>query len=124
MRANTGNAVIDIAAPRNKANAVNGTLLIETKGYSITAKKVPRQKGTNILICDVNIAVSKLPVRYFGFNSNPIKNMKNINPTCDSTFKKGTASEGNKVAANPGATRPSSEGPSIIPATISPITNG
>src|SRR5687768_9398365 len=33
MRASTGNAVIDIAIPRNSAKFVNGTSLVENRGY-------------------------------------------------------------------------------------------
>ena len=120
--ASTGNAVIDIAAPKNKAKAVNETLLFETIGYSSSASKLPKENGTRMLTWEVKIAISKLFLRYLGFSSKPIKNMKNISPTSDSTLRKGTASAGKSAAAVAGATKPKSEGPSIIPATISPMT--
>jgi hypothetical protein len=50
--------------------------------------------------------------------------MKNISPICDKTFKKGIVSGGNILAAKLGAINPNNDGPSIIPAQISPITNG
>jgi len=63
-------------------------------------------------------------LRYFGFSSKPIKNMKNISPISESTLRKGTASAGKTAAAKSGATKPNRDGPSIIPATISPMTWG
>ena len=56
--ARTGKAVIDIAAPKNRAKAVNETLALETRGYSRRASTVPREKGTKILTWDVRIATS------------------------------------------------------------------
>ena len=120
--ASTGKAVIDIAAPKNRAKAVNETLLFETIGYSSNASKLPKENGTRMLTWEVKIAISKLFLRYLGFSSKPIKNMKNISPTSDSTLRKGTASAGKSAAAVAGATKLKREGPSIIPATISPIT--
>jgi hypothetical protein len=122
--ASTGKAVIDIAAPKNKAKGIKLTLLLETRGYSKKDNKKAEAKGTIILKLEIKTAVFKLPLRYLGFNSKPIKNMKNISPICDKTFRKGIVSGGNILAAKLGAINPNNDGPSIIPAQISPITNG
>ena len=49
IRAKTGKAVIDKAEPKNKANAVKETPLLETIGYRINAVEIPNAKGTTIL---------------------------------------------------------------------------
>src|SRR5262245_12704375 len=44
----TGNAVIDIATPMNKAKVVNGTALEETRGCKYNARIEPRTNGTTM----------------------------------------------------------------------------
>ncbi len=49
MRANTGNAVIEVATPMNRAKLVNDTALLESRGYRISARAAPNTNGTTML---------------------------------------------------------------------------
>ena len=51
-------------------------------------------------------------------------NMKRINPIWLKNFKFPKDSTGNNAAENPGKYIPNKDGPSTIPAIISPITDG
>src|SRR6266516_6799444 len=49
IRANTGNAVIDIATAMNKANDVNETSLVDKRGYNNSASIDPSTNGVTML---------------------------------------------------------------------------
>ncbi len=51
-------------------------------------------------------------------------NMNSAMPNCPSTLSAGSDAAGKSSADTPGATQPSSEGPSMSPATISAMTGG
>ncbi len=53
MRASTGNAVIDMATPMNRANAVNGTCPSARIGYSHSANSDPSTNGAKMLACEI-----------------------------------------------------------------------
>ena len=75
IRASTGNAVIDIETLKNSANAVNGTSLLESVGYSHSANAAPSEKGTMMLACEIAKVTCPCLRRIPAFSSKPTTNM-------------------------------------------------
>ena len=61
MRASTGNAVIDIATPRNSAKLANGTSLVENRGYRYRASAAPRTNGSDDAGCEMATVARSCP---------------------------------------------------------------
>jgi hypothetical protein len=77
-----------------------------------------------MLAWEIAIVVCELPRRSFGSNSRPIRKRNRTTPILDRIPSSGTISGGSRKAEPAGQSAPSSEGPSISPAIVSPITGG
>src|SRR5689334_2787550 len=124
MRANTGNAVTDIAAPRNSAKLVNGTSSDDSRGYSSKASNEPNRKGATMLACEIATVAWARWRSNSEFNSSPTRNMYKITPNCAIKLRCGATDCGNNHAEASGDSQPSSDGPNTIPPITSPITDG
>ncbi len=72
--ASTGNAVIDIDTPMNRANATN-FLSGPTSLYSGSATAMPSSIGTATLVFEIAVAVATLPLSEPRSTSSPTRNM-------------------------------------------------
>ncbi len=72
----------------------------------------------------VNTAAWPWLFNSLGLIPNPTRNMKMITPIWLKALRKPRLAGGNKYAESPGAIQPSSDGPSRMPANISPTTRG
>src|SRR5579871_338889 len=89
-----------------------------------SASSEPARKGTMMLACEMATVAWPRRRTSAGSSSTPTRNMKRMTPTCESWPRNGATVLGTMKLAAAGARRPSSDGPSAIPATISPITGG
>src|SRR5438105_4295321 len=112
---------METTMPMNKAKLVNGTALPDNRGYKYKASSAPDTKGTRMLACEVAITVCARFLIKSPRRSNPTMNMYRITPNCEMTPRKG-ATDGGRINAEMDG--PSSDGPSTIPASTSPITGG
>jgi hypothetical protein len=74
MRANTGNAVIDMATPMKSAKDTNDVCGANSS-YSGRATAMPSPIGTAMLACEMSAACSKRSRSSFGSSSRPTRNM-------------------------------------------------
>ncbi len=94
MRANTGNAVIAIATPMNRAKLVNGTPSCESRGYSSRATAAPSKNGATMLACDTATVACARFRSSPAFSSSPTRNMYRMMPNCAMMPTWGAASGG------------------------------
>ncbi len=126
IRASTGNAVIDIAAPMNSANGQKSTPsglrpAVASVSTKIFASPMPRLKGSTIEQTDTEPATFPRPLTRETSSSRPTTNMKSTRPTRARTSRKGRWSIGKSCSLS---SMPSRLGPSSTPAAISPTTGG
>lgn len=93
-------------------------------GYSAKASAVPASSGTARLAWLTVMAVTPRCRTTSRSISAPIRYMKKIRPSWASVLIVATTSLGNSQWNTAGQARPSRDGPSITPATISPMTAG
>ena len=113
-----------IEAPRKRAKGVNRPETEPSVGNSTRALTAPRRKGAMMLTPLTVAAVWPRPLIRRTSSSRPTRNMKKISPTWASTSRKGSIWSVNTKWLKRGSTAPSTEGPSTMPATISPTTWG
>jgi hypothetical protein len=124
MRASTGKAVTDIATPTKRTNTWSGARSGANDPKSAIATNAPRAKGTAMLAAET-ASDSRVARRTADASSSrPTRNMNKTTPTWATTPSGDKTSAGNSSLHAVGATRPRSEGPSKIPASISPTTRG
>ncbi len=123
MRASTGNAVIDIDTPMNRANATN-FLCGPTSVYSGSAAAIPSSIGAATLALEIAAAWALLPFSSLRSTSSPTRNMKKISPMLAARANAVRMSLGKIVASRLGEIAPTTDGPSTTPAITSPITRG
>src|SRR4051812_13935577 len=127
IRASTGNAVSDSAAPRNSANGPNGTYRPSTVSWSgcrYAASATPSTNGRAIEATETSAAARSCRRTLRRSRSQPTVNMKVARPTWPISRSTLRASGANRpVDGSPGSA-PRSVGPRAMPATISPITRG
>nr|WP_291407212.1 hypothetical protein [Actinophytocola sp.] len=122
--ANTGNAVTLSARPRNNANApVDNPAGWNTAG-SANASRTPASRGPAMVPCPT-ITEMGPDLRSVGSDSSrPMTNMKRTTPSCAIASMKPSACGVKIATCRLGATAPSTDGPSTIPAAISPTRRG
>ena len=124
IRARTGNAVMLIADPMKSANGNSATPSGAYGCQATTATALPSANGTAMLTMLVTSAIRPTVFSVSISSRQPTRNMNSATPTCPSTLSAGSDAAGKSSADTPGATQPSSEGPSMSPATISAMTGG
>ncbi len=124
MRASTGKAVMLIEMPMNRAkdtNEVPGAASLLNRKY---ASSTPSRYGKTMLAWLTATAVCALPRMCLTFTSMPTVNMNKHTPIWLRIPSTPMESFGNTNAKASGASRPNSDGPSRMPAAISPTTAG
>jgi len=81
MRANTGKAVMLMAAPRKRANAGKVTCRPDSRGYKNSAASEPRKNGRLMLTWLVSSTARPRLRILVELNSNPTRNMNSNSPT-------------------------------------------
>ena len=123
MRASTGNAVIDIATPRNSAKCVNGTSLVEA-GIEKRASSEPRTNGARCSRARSPRWRARRLAQLSGVQLETDEEHVQDHARAERGPREGRDRAAAEIGDAPGATRPSSEGPRRMPATTSPITGG
>jgi hypothetical protein len=131
MRARTGNAVMDMAMPMNRAKLANGTPAGANPRYKARARADPRTNGRTMLAWDTATADRACFRSRAAFSSRPTRNMYRTTPM-DATALTAAGTRPFGSAAGAGMSRcmasgqaaPSRDGPRAMPATTSPITGG
>ena len=121
-----GNAVIDIAAAMNSANAQNPTPAGASDGCSAGEIAIPSAIGTNTLSTPTHPAAlncARTPSAG-ARSSTPTMNMNSTSPSVASDDSAGSDAGANSWPWNCGNSAPNTIGPRMIPAAISPITGG
>ena len=90
MRASTGNAVMLIEAPRNRANGVNLPVADPSCENSTRAAPTPNRNGKMMLTWLTSAAADPRPLINRVSSSRPIRNMKKMRPTSASTLRNGS----------------------------------
>ena len=124
IRASTGNAVMLMAAPMNKANGRKATPSGARSACNGFASATPNRNGATMLAWLTATAVDALLRRTLRSSRNPTTNMNRTTPNWLSVANGSILSAGNSARRASGATAPSKEGPSAKPAIISPMTAG
>ncbi len=94
MRASTGNAVIDIAAPMNSANGQKSPSGPRRSVLSRLARPMPRPKGSRIEVTDTEAATRPRPLTSDTSSSSPTTNMKSTSPMLASRERNSRVSVG------------------------------
>ena len=126
MRASTGNAVIDIATPMNRAKLVNGTALVGDGRVQPQGQGRPeRRTGRRCWRARWRRPTVRDRRSWPAFSSSPTRNMYRMTPSwaIDPEVRGRVRRQAGSAIAS-GDSRPSSDGPSRMPATTSPITGG
>ena len=125
MRAITGKAVMDRAAPMNSAKGQKPTPWGAKAGYSTGASATPRPSGTTVLTRPT------MPAAWICWrtprcarSSSPITNMNSTRPTVDSADSPPSEALAKSWPCTSGSRAPMMTGPSTMPAAISPTTLG
>jgi hypothetical protein len=80
--------------------------------------------GAMMLACEIASVVCACPRKSRASSSRPTRNMNSTTPIFATIARCGAAAGGIKNAYASGEIAPSTDGPSMMPATISPITGG
>jgi len=124
MRASTGKAVMLMAAPMNRENVKRSIPTGARRACTSVAKAAPRPNGTKVLVAVVTITMLRIDSVDSDRDRMPTINMNRIRPISLSAFRLGRVAAGNKAANCAGIRSRNRDGPSINPATISPMTAG
>ena len=113
-----------IAAPMKSANG-NSATPCGAYGYqATTATALPSANGTAMLTMLVTSAILPTVFSVSISSRQPTMNMNSAMPNCPSALRAGSDDAGKSRPDTCGATHPSSDGPSMSPATISAMTGG
>ena len=124
IRANTGKAVILMDIPINKANGRKAVWLAAYSSYTQMDARIPKKNGTTIPAWLITSVSFNLFFSSLKSSSKPMTNMNRTRPIWLNRFRFVSEFTGKRCANNSGKKYPRREGPSTIPATISPITPG
>ena len=125
MRASTGNAVIDIATPRKSANDVNGTPGGANGSKSASDKPAPSTNGTTMLACEIATVIDRCCAAALQIELEADEEHEEDHAELrDDAEKRRRVRRQQQGLDASGARRPSSDGPSRMPPTTSPITGG
>ena len=124
IRASTGNAVMLIAMPMKSAKARNVIPTGASSRYRKSERSTASAYGTTMLVWLTTSAVGAMDRSFGRSSSSPITKRKSTMPISANSVNEESDDGAKRKRKRPGATAPRSDGPSTIPATISPITAG